>query len=310
MSVRCTSCGDITPAGQLGEAGSEWEGQWFCGRCWAEWDLREGSTSCGSPEGEEKWFSDWRSCSTADEIVPLEDELWEGEDRFPDDVSDVSECIDGIADDPLHYVDWYGADSVEALRLAAVSANGHRFAASWVDSQSDAGTEADMLAQGPASEVCSHRLGAAGSDTTDEACELHEEGALEDAAEHGRQPARLLRRHAVGRVGLLDVMQRLPVAHSFWEHAEPLQGLNGQRSRAVHRLCVVSRGFAKVVSDSSSSLSDPELVIEVIERWRRYELQVVQDIRSFNRRQAACRLAVDPLPIVPFDSESEEDDDN
>jgi len=158
------------------------------------------------------------------------------------------------------------------------------------------------------SEVRTPSLDGADSGTAEEEYMLQMEGIREDSAEQGAHPVQSLCIRTAGEVGLPELLQRLPVAHSFWQYAEPVQGLNAQRSRAVHRLLTVSKHFAKVVSDSCASLSDPELVTEVIERWRRYELRVVLDIRSFNRRQAAGRTFVDPLEIVPFDSESEDDD--
>jgi len=306
MSVRCTSCGNITPAGQLGEVGSEWEGQWFCGSCWHEWDLRESANVHGTGE-EDKWFSDWRSCSTADEFDEVEDGLWGTEDRDADDAaSEVSEGAysgAGSVDGTLEWAECCHGDGLNAPCRAAYRASSRASTASSDDLtvvQRET-SRRDEPAEGPgaASGLGDCAIDGTGeSCTEEEAAEGEEGGPLRDACEP-----------AGGAVGLPELLQRLPVAHAFWQHAEPLQGLNAQRSQALHRLSTVSKRLARAASDACASLSDPELVFEVVQRWRRYEIQVVLAMQSFNRRQAACRSIGDPLPLVPFDSGSEEEDD-
>jgi len=101
-----------------------------------------------------------------------------------------------------------------------------------------------------------------------------------------------------GGADLLDILHIAPVAHAFWQHAEPFQGLNAQKSQAQHRLSVVSHGFAQAVREACATFSESELVSEVIMRWQAYERQLAIEMSQFNRKQAAARPIINSLLMV------------
>merc|ERR1711963_175401 len=75
-----------------------------------------------------------------------------------------------------------------------------------------------------------------------------------------------LQQHFAIAPNFLELLLNLPMAHTFWQYAEPLHGLNAQRSKAQHRLSALSHGIKQAVNEACTLLSESELVSEVIGR--------------------------------------------
>lgn len=95
---------------------------------------------------------------------------------------------------------------------------------------------------------------------------------------------------------LLDILRKPPIGRAFWAFF-PCSGRNTLRSRVTHGLFPVCTEMSRLSQGVVCSMSDEELTTEVIERWRKFEDDVMRQANIYRATRNMNRVVLRPLSV-------------